>query len=310
MNAPVDHHFIPAFYLSQWAGQNGKLFEYTIKRHKLIAKPVGPKSTGYESHLYSFPELPPDTAQFIEDEFFRYADQTAYLALEIHLGRSSRPWTSELLSAWSRFVIAIHLRHPDAMPELRAGAVSIWNGSGDAYQAEYEHIRTPADPPTFDERIMLIDPLIPIKARVNMVIKSFDNEIVGAHINQMKWATVDLSASPDKLLLSDRPVEFFRLKEPNGVASIPISPTKLFVAVNDPAFLVKLRQSKPRALVHSINKNVVSRARRFVWAADESSHRFIANHMSKNMEPTPLFPNVGLVTLPARHDLIDESIRT
>jgi len=148
----------------------------------------------------------------------------------------------------------------------------------------------------------LIDPLIPIKVRVNMIIKSFDNDIVGTHINGMKWATVDLSGSPDKLLLSDRPVEFFRIKEPNGVVSIPISPTKLFVAVNDTAILAKLRQTKPRALVHSINKYVVSRARKFVWAADESSNRFIANHMSKEMESTPLFPNVGRYETPRASD--------
>jgi len=93
MNAPIDHHFIPAFYLSQWAGQNGKLRAYTIKHHKLINRAVGPKSTGYEPHLYSFPELPPDSAQFIEEKFFMYADQTACLALEMHLGKSSRQWT-------------------------------------------------------------------------------------------------------------------------------------------------------------------------------------------------------------------------
>jgi hypothetical protein len=299
MSAPVDHHFIPAFYLSQWAGQNGKLIEYTIKHDKLIAKPVGPKSTGYESHLYSFPELPPESVQFIEDEFFRYADQTACLALDIHLGKSSRPWTAELRSAWSRFVIAIHLRHPDAMPELRTAAIDIWNASGDTSQAEYERMRAPTDPATFDERIALIDPMIPVKARVNMIIKAFDNEIVGTHINGMKWATVDLSHSPDKLLLSDRPVEFFRLKEPNGIISIPISPTMLFVGANDAAIFLKLRQTKPRRLVHSVNKFLVSRARRFVWASDESSLRFISNNMSKRLEPTPLFPNADRYETPS-----------
>ena len=28
MNAPRDHHFIPAFYLKQWAGPDGKVIEY------------------------------------------------------------------------------------------------------------------------------------------------------------------------------------------------------------------------------------------------------------------------------------------
>jgi hypothetical protein len=66
MNAPLDHHFIPAFFLAQWTDANGKLIEYTKRAGKVIAKPVGPRATGFERELYSFPELPADAAQFIE----------------------------------------------------------------------------------------------------------------------------------------------------------------------------------------------------------------------------------------------------
>jgi hypothetical protein len=55
---------------------------------------------------------------------------------------------------------------------------------------------------------------------MNMIIKSFDNDILGTHINGMKWAVVDLSASPFPLLTSDRPVEIARLKESQGAVSI------------------------------------------------------------------------------------------
>ena len=118
MSTPRDHHFIPAFLLKQWAGQNGKLIEYTIKHGKVIAKPVGPHSTGYEFDLYAFNELASDVRQYIEQEFFNYADNAASIALERHLTGSREPWSAELLSAWSRFLIGIYLRHPDAMPEL------------------------------------------------------------------------------------------------------------------------------------------------------------------------------------------------
>ena len=51
MSAPRDHHFIPVFFFKKWAGANGKVVEYSIKYGKLIAKPVGPRSTGYEFDL-------------------------------------------------------------------------------------------------------------------------------------------------------------------------------------------------------------------------------------------------------------------
>src|SRR5260370_30739780 len=92
VSIPRDHHFIPAFFLAQWAGPNGKLIEYTIKYGKLIAKPVGPRATGFEAQLYSFPELPPDVAQFLEQKFFDYADLVAADALKLHLSGSSARW--------------------------------------------------------------------------------------------------------------------------------------------------------------------------------------------------------------------------
>jgi hypothetical protein len=102
-----------------------------------------------------------------------------------------------------------------------------------------------------------------------------------------------VSTAPVRLLLSDRPVEFSRIKEIDGIVSLPISPTKLFVAVNNVATLENLRNAKPGDIVCQANMYVVERARRFVWAQDESQKRFIQNRMSTKMEPKPLFPSIA-----------------
>jgi hypothetical protein len=115
-------------------------------------------------------------------------------------------WTVELIGAWSRFVIALHLRHPDAMPELRIAAQSVWDGSGQDSQQRYEEIRKPEDPAMFDDFIALRDPLIGTKMRVNLIIKSLDNDILSKHINNMSWAIVDVSFARNRLLMSDRSV--------------------------------------------------------------------------------------------------------
>jgi hypothetical protein len=299
MSVPHDHHFIPAFYLRQWTiSPDNKLIEYTIKNSKLVDKPVGPRSTGYEAHLYSFPEFPPETAQYLEQEFFNYLDDTASRALEIHLtGKGS--WNNELVNAWSRFMLGIHLRHPDAMPELRAAAKSIWDKSGPKFEGEYARMRLPDDPETFDELLSSRDPLTDAKMRVNLIIKSFDNETVVSHLNKMHKAVVDLSSSPHKLLLSDRPVCFSNLQQPNGVAFLPISPTKLFVAVNEESVFARIQRNKPRNIVKNVNSFVVGRSRRFVWADDRSQTNFIKKYMSKNMESSPLFPNLDKYETPA-----------
>lgn len=292
MSIPHDHHFVPAFYLRQWCDSSGKLIEYTIKHRNLIAKPVGPDATGFEFDLYAFPELPPDQSQFIEQKFFDYADRTASDALQLHLtGRNG--WTRELTSAWSRFVIALYLRHPDAMPELRAAAKNIWEYTGEDAKRRYDQMRQPEDPATYNEYLASCDQHTASKATMRLIIGLFDNERLGARVNNMEWGIVDLSASPLRLLTSDRPVELFDIGAPRGVISIPISPTMVFVAVNDPGTLDQLRRAKPKTIVASMNRYIVRRARRFVWASDESQTPYVRRHMSTMLEPKPFFPNLG-----------------
>ncbi|PNE11686.1 MAG: hypothetical protein CR217_07470 [Beijerinckiaceae bacterium] len=290
MSIPHDHHFIPAFYLKQWAGADKKLTEFALRRGKLIVKRAGPRATGYETGLYAFPELPPDTAQHLENVYFNYADRLGSKALNAQLNPTGAPWPGELVSAWSRFVLGIYLRHPDAMPELRQGAIAEWDRSGEVWQAEYERIRKPFDPLTFDEYFANMDPLIRHKMQLNLVIKSLDNQFICQHINQMPFAVIDLSVSPVPLLTSDRPVEIFALGKPKGIISIPISPTKLFVAANDAESFKMIARYDAQTVVKHINDYVVTRARRFVWASDRSQEEYIKAKTSTAMEPLPLFP--------------------
>lgn len=292
MNVPHDHHFVPAFYLAQWAVTDGELVEYTIKHHKLIPKWVGPRGTGFERDLYAFPELPPAIAQHLEAEFFNYADNVASQALTLHLTGDATGWNNERLSGWSRFVVGVQLRHPDVIPELRAGARTIWDQTGPEYQTQYEQLRTSQHPATMDEWLSTVDPLARAKIELNCMRKILDNEIIGAHINAMKWGVVDVSNSTSRFLTSDRPVEISQLNKPAGLVSIPISPTKLFVAANDGRSLEDLRLVPPMDIVRRVNTFLVSRARKFVWAHDETQVAFVRDKMSKAMEAAPFFPNL------------------
>jgi len=233
MSIPHKHHFIPAFYQKAWTGTDGTLVEYSRPHDIVKCRPKTPAATGWKRDLYAFPELPLEAAQHIEAQFFQYADDAASRALASLLAGNKTPWTIESRSAWSRFITAIHVRHPDAMQELRPAVRTIWDDSAEATQHEYERTKQPDFPSTFDEYWAQRDPLLPIKVHVNMIIKALDNETVGAHINRMYWYVLDISKSHDRLLTSDRPVEMSQLLYPAGVAAIPISPTQLFVAAND-----------------------------------------------------------------------------
>jgi hypothetical protein len=292
MNPPRDHHYIPVFYLKQWVSSTtGKLLEYSINRRKLIEKPVGPRGTGFERDLNSFPELPPDIAQHLETVVLQKADDKAALALRIHLGMAPPNWDADLVSAWSRFLIGLMVRHPDVMREIRAAAKFFWDQSGAKTQAEYDTFRGPGYPPTLAQFFDARDPTIGVKARLNAIIKLFDNQVIGQRLNDMNFAVVDLVASHKRLLSSDRPLIISPpLNQTNNSVYLPISPTKLFVAANERSAIEKLREKPALEIVAISNKLVVSRARRFVYARDPWEKEFIRRHMSTAMEPTPLFP--------------------
>jgi hypothetical protein len=151
----------------------------------------------------------------------------------------------------------------------------------------------PHDPMTYDEYLAQRDPFTSAKARLNLVMKAIDNELIATHVNQMKWATLDVSASANRLLTSDRPVEMYLMKEPEGILALPINPTKLFVAMNTWTMLDKFGAQKAVDIVRRVNKRVVRCTRGFVRASDESQSQFIQDNMSKAMEPAPLLPSLG-----------------
>lgn len=289
-NKPRDHHYIPVFYLKQWCGPDKKLIEFTVKHGNFIPKPVGPKGTGFQTDLYAFPELPPESAQHMEDVFLKYADNTASLALQ-KLLTGNKDWTAELRSGWSRFLISLLIRHPDIMIELRAGAVASWKRTRPSSQARYEELKEPHFPATFDEYISTVDPLIPVKVTLNAIVNAFDNKRLGTQINGMHWAVIDLCKASHQLLTSDRPLQYQNLAKETGFISLPIGPTKLFLAANSPQSISNIRAKKADYVVKEVNKYVVSRARKFAIARDMSQADFITKYIHKNMEPTPLFPS-------------------
>lgn len=298
MSTPRRHHFVPAFYLRQWTDAAGCVLEHSIKFSKLVTKRVGPDATGFDFDLYAFNGLPPESRQYLEARFFNYVDGLAANALRMHLGGSPEAaWGAEERSAWSRFILAMITRHPDTMNELRAAAARIWEdaGSGDL-QAEYELMRQPGDPATLQEYHAKADPLIDEKMKLNLLISVFDHNELGQRVNDMHWAVIDLENARYTLLTSDRPVEYWDLRRPSGAVSLPISPKKLFVAVNRRETLEKLRRRSADEIVSASNMISVTRARRYVWSHDYAQISFMKKYMSSAMEMLPLFPTLSRVS--------------
>ena len=291
-NKPRDHHFIPVFYLKQRASSSTKkVIEYSKPRDNFVSKPVGPRKTGFQTDLYSFPELPPEIAQHIEEVFLQHSDNYAALAHRRILAWDKSAWPAEMIQAWARCIMHMLLRHPDVVAEMRVAAAAIWQAAGGESRRIYDQeVRKPGDPETFQDYLTGIDPAITSKIRMNMIIRAIDNQAIGEAIIKMNWNVIDVNRSSKTLLISDRPVLIYNLSRPDGWIALPVSPTKLFFAVNTPATLQALTRGTTLSLVERINEQVVVRARRYVWGRDKWQDDYIRHNMGKHKEPTPLFP--------------------
>jgi hypothetical protein len=85
------------------------------------------------------------------------------------------------------------------------------------------------------------------------------------------------------------------LNWPDGFISLPVSPTKLFFAANSVESISKVMQANRQMVVNDVNLFVVSRARKFVFADDDSQASGIKSHIHTAMEPTPLFPQQAII---------------
>jgi hypothetical protein len=131
---------------------------------------------------------------------------------------------------------------------------------------------------------------------------ALDNDRVGQRINNMKWRVIKLGKSAFPLLTSDWPAELAFSK---GVISLPIGPRSIFVASPSDKTLDQISAAPPRKLSASINTFIVSRARRYVYAQDDTQTALIKKYFGTNQEPSPLWPSLGRA-----HALDLESLRS
>lgn len=82
MNTPRKHHYVPVFYLKQWAGADRRLCEYKRVPGKILTRRTFPDGTGYEKDLYRVDGLPEPLAQEVESKFMHMVDTNAKRALD------------------------------------------------------------------------------------------------------------------------------------------------------------------------------------------------------------------------------------
>ncbi|WP_448954839.1 DUF4238 domain-containing protein [Labrys neptuniae] len=290
INSPGKHHYIPAFYLKQWEGPDGKLCEISrVAPGKFDTRRKGRKATGFQYDLYKVEGLPEGVAQDVERLFMAMVDQRADRVLQMFLAGNLSKAEMHWRSAWTRFLLSLLYRNPEAVATLRSAMGKIWASGIERLTTNYSTFRKPTDPDTAEEYMALMDPSAPHRLPLAFLQDIIDNKETGSTIHDMEWNGIDLSGSEIPLLVSDRPLLMpLGLQDPETYIALPISPYRLFVAGHDKRWADRFTATKPTVVVKQINRQVVQQARKLVWSSDDRQLGFIQKHMSELPDRTIL----------------------
>jgi hypothetical protein len=268
----MDHHYIPQFYLRRWARPDGQLSVMRLVHGGNIAlADKYPAGTGYLSDLYRTECVTEQKEQHLERAFMSPLDNAANRALERILALDESEWNGEDQKAWTVFLLSLMFRNPETVKELKEIVSEIWQVSLSELEANYEKRRLPDFPETFAEFIKLTDPATPHIAATNFLMQTIENERLGPGIINLHWSIIRTPPSVRPFLTSDRPiVRPLPLHDPAAYLALPADPHTLFIASKQWGLDKELSLFPQSELVDHINYAVMSQARQFVWATDET----------------------------------------
>jgi hypothetical protein len=276
---------MPVCYLKQWANTaDRRLCEHKLIPHIKTVTPrrTSPAGTGYEVDLYRIGGVPDDIAQDFEKRFMHLVDSEASRALEKIVAGETDNWPGELRSGWTRFIMSLLFRNPEAVATIRDHIVNMWDEGTKALQEEYSARRRPDDPETVEEFLAKHEPNAAQIGAANFLAEVIDDGKIGETIFAMNWSRIDLSKSGHQLLTSDRPIDMpLGLADPSAYVSLPVSPTILFVAAHKRNIADAPRNANPTEVVKNNNERVIQQARKFVWGSTDSQLAFVQKHFGR-----------------------------
>jgi hypothetical protein len=284
MQVPLDHHYLPVFYLKRWAGEDGRLCRFSRPYDEIKPKRVPPKKTGFVERLYETRALPREQAQQVEQHFMRHVDTFAAQALAMLENDDERiHQDSEPRSAWSCFIMSLLMRTPEDISALKSGLEKEMERR---LISKYGITKRPGDPYIFSAYLMK-DPHYFDRWAMSLLPQLIDHRDFGQSLNNMRWLVRRIPSGAGEFLTSDRPVvRSWTLSEPNAYLFLPIGPKAVFVAVNDIETQRMVEARDVIEQVEAMNQLVAGHAVNFVCARDDSYLDFVRRHMGTRHRET------------------------
>lgn len=269
-------------------GADGKLCEYSKRRDMIYKRRVYPVQTAFVDRLYETRGVPAANAQQIEERFMSPIDGWASRSLTMLENGDKRIHRDpKFRSAWSLFILTLLMRMPEDLQTLDVALEVAWKR--EIAKLEVKYLKVTADAGSLYAFIDTHDPEHMSRWKMEVACTLMDHDGIGQLLNDMRWFVVDSHDCEIDFLTSDRPVLMSEtLTDPESYVFVPISPRKLFVAVND-AQVGERIWFRPRTdLTRAVNDLVVGHAKRFAYGKDDSQLGFVSERLSKRPQKSLL----------------------
>jgi len=274
MGLPIDHHFIPRFFLRPWRGDGGRLTCFSIKNGHLCIDRYTPTQVAKQAYLYSLYGVSPEQAQVIETDILRPIDDAAAPIHKLFVDNTAPKLTDKQREDWGRFVLSLRARTPQIITSFREkGRQTIID----------KFLRNPEEFDAIKGSLPHASLLELVQERVPALIENFglanvfpqvllESEIL-PHLLALDWHVLDFARNRYRLLLADNPVFIYGHKYDAWMWALPISPTRVFIAINRP--LNNLRDP-----VKEANVSAIRQSRAYIYASGSEALPFIKKHWS------------------------------
>ncbi|MBX3502116.1 MAG: DUF4238 domain-containing protein [Alphaproteobacteria bacterium] len=267
------HHYVPVFYLKQWAEQpDGKVPFYQWINDRIVPGRRTPENTGYEDDLYAKDKVPDTERHIIEESLFSPIDNAAAPIHRKMLQLEDCDLTPDERAAWAVFLIAANARVPGIVNEARAKYAASAREAFLKNPDEYERAKGSASEATFVEWIDKHYPGLIDNFGLDTMARHITNSDRIREYVDLKWSAHTIPDSNAPLITTDRPLWFWQNpSHPQFSIVMPLSPRSMFVAAHTEAFAENIARADHSDLAAKVNASLIHRARERVYGRIELS---------------------------------------
>jgi Protein of unknown function (DUF4238) len=275
------NHYVPQFLQRPWTSpHDGKLEVYHVAVPKIYSTRTVTKSTGYKDDMLALTRdtLGTRTKHDIEEVVLKQVDNDAAVVREKLANRGLPSLTHDERCAWVRFIMSLRIRNPGVVSDLILKSDSQLRQSLAENPFEYLQIASNDKPTSLEEWTEQKYPGLIENFGLSFFHELLNDKEIGTALLRLKWWVFDVSPTPIKLLLGDRPRVFYGgINDPNLAVALPLSPNRLFLATRGATLSNGLSRVPLRTLVAQVNDATVRQSEKYIYARDNSSLRFIQN---------------------------------